>query len=122
VSVVSAIGRELLADCYIQTDKTPVDVEIQNGRGNNHHAYLWKYGPPEGTVVSTSASVEDETDRDRFWVVEGLLQIDDMPPMIRRAGWEWCTLGAVARKTVFFWCAEIESVRPGGHADCGAHS
>jgi transposase len=49
--IAAAMRRELIADSYIQADETPVDVQMQDGRGKNHQAYLWQYGKPGGTVV-----------------------------------------------------------------------
>ncbi len=49
--IVSAMGRELLAGDYIQADETPVGVQMHDGRGKNHQAYLWQYSRPEGSVV-----------------------------------------------------------------------
>ena len=49
--VAGAIGKELLAGGYIQADETPVDVQMHDGRGSNHQAYLWQYGRPGGSVV-----------------------------------------------------------------------
>jgi transposase len=43
--------RELLAGTYLQADETPVDVQMHDGRGQNHQAYLWHYGKPGGSVV-----------------------------------------------------------------------
>ena len=49
--VAAAIGRELLAGGYIQADETPVPVQMHDGRGKNHQAYLWQYGRPGGSVT-----------------------------------------------------------------------
>jgi transposase len=49
--IVTIMGRELLAGPYIQADETPVGVQMHNGRGKNHQAWLWQYGRPGGTVV-----------------------------------------------------------------------
>jgi transposase len=49
--VAGAIGRELLAGGYIQADETPVPVQMHDGRGKNHQAYLWQYGRPGGSVL-----------------------------------------------------------------------
>ena len=51
IPMVSAMRRELLSGTYIQADETPVDVQMHEGRGKNHQAYLWQYGRPGGTVV-----------------------------------------------------------------------
>lgn len=45
------MGRELVGGTYIQADETPVDVQLRDGRGRNHRAYLWQYGKPGGSVV-----------------------------------------------------------------------
>jgi transposase len=49
--LAGAIGRELLGGGYIQADETPVDVQMHDGRGQNHQAYLWQYGSPGGGAV-----------------------------------------------------------------------
>jgi hypothetical protein len=49
--IAAAIGRELVTDTYIQADETPVGVQMHDGRGKNHQAYLWQYGKPGGSVV-----------------------------------------------------------------------
>lgn len=49
--MVAAMRRELIGGTYIQADETPVDVQMHQGRGKNHQAYLWQYGRPGGTVV-----------------------------------------------------------------------
>lgn len=49
--VAGAMGRELVSGTYIQADETPVEVQMHDGRGQNHQAYLWQYGRPGGAVV-----------------------------------------------------------------------
>lgn len=49
--IAGAMRRELLRGSYIQADETPVDVQMQDGRGENHQGYLWQYGTPGGSVV-----------------------------------------------------------------------
>jgi transposase len=51
IPVVGAMGRELLAGSYIQADETPVPVQMSDGRGKNHQAWLWQYSKPGGNVV-----------------------------------------------------------------------
>lgn len=51
IPVVGAMGRELVCGSYIQADETPVDVQMHDGRGQNHQAYLWQYSKPGGSVV-----------------------------------------------------------------------
>ena len=49
--IVGAMRQELLGGCYLQADETPVGVQMHDGRGQNHQAYLWQYGQPRGSVV-----------------------------------------------------------------------
>src|SRR5664280_3304734 len=49
--LVGVMRRELLGGAYIQADETPVDVQLHDGRGQNHQAYLWQYGSPGDAVV-----------------------------------------------------------------------
>jgi transposase len=51
IPIAGAMGRELLGGSYIQADETTVDVQMHDGRGQNHQAYLWQYGRPGGGVV-----------------------------------------------------------------------
>jgi transposase len=49
--LVGVMRREILGGTYIQADETPVDVQMHDGRGQNHQAYLWQYGTPGGSAV-----------------------------------------------------------------------
>jgi transposase len=51
IPVVDVMRRELVGGSYIQADETPVDVQLHDGRGQNHQAYLWQYSRPGGGVV-----------------------------------------------------------------------
>src|SRR5262252_2083073 len=51
IPVVAAMKKELLGGSYLQADETPVEVQMHDGRGHNHQAYLWQYSRPWGTVV-----------------------------------------------------------------------
>ena len=51
IPVVGAMRGELVAGSYIQADETPVPVQMPDGRGKNHQAFLWQYGKPGGNVV-----------------------------------------------------------------------
>jgi transposase len=44
--IAAAMRRELLARNYIQADETPNEVQMHDGRGKNHQAYLWQYSAP----------------------------------------------------------------------------
>jgi transposase len=48
---VRAMGQELSAGNCIQADETPVPVQMHDGRGENHQAYLWQYGRPGGSTI-----------------------------------------------------------------------
>jgi transposase len=49
--IVGAMRQELLGGSYLQVDETTVGVQMHDGRGQNHQAYLWQYGRPGGSVV-----------------------------------------------------------------------
>jgi transposase len=49
--IVEVMRRELISGHYIQADETPVEVQMHEGRGRNHQAYLWQYGSPGSAVV-----------------------------------------------------------------------
>ncbi|WP_080507499.1 IS66 family transposase [Bryobacter aggregatus] len=49
--VVERMRIDLLSGTYIQADETPVDVQVSNGTGSNHQAYLWQYGKPGEETV-----------------------------------------------------------------------
>jgi len=42
--VVNAMRGDLLGASYIQADETIVPVQMHDGRGADHQAYLWQYG------------------------------------------------------------------------------
>jgi transposase len=75
--VVAAVGRELLAGSYIQADETPVGVQMHDGLGKNHQAYLWQYGKPGGSVVFDFRMGRSREGPKRFLeAFEGILQSD----------------------------------------------
>ncbi len=45
------MAEELSAGDYLQADETPIGVQMHDGRGKNHQAYLWQYSQPAGMVV-----------------------------------------------------------------------
>jgi transposase len=49
--VVQAMRKDLLTATYLQADETTVPVQMHDGRGSNHQAYLWQYGKPGGETV-----------------------------------------------------------------------
>jgi transposase len=49
--VVQAMREDLRRASYIQADETMVPVQMHDGRGSDHQAYLWQYGTPGGATV-----------------------------------------------------------------------
>jgi transposase len=77
IPMASAMRQELLRGTYIQADETPVDVQMQEGRGKNHQAYLWQYSRPGGTVVFDFCLGRGRDGPKQFLgQFEGLLQTD----------------------------------------------
>ena len=77
ISMASAMRRELISGTYIQADETPVDVQMHEGRGKNHQAYLWQYSRPGGTVVFDFRLGRGRDGPKQFLgQFEGLLQTD----------------------------------------------
>jgi transposase len=75
--IATAIGRELVSGTYIQADETPVGVQMHDGRGKNHQAYLWQYGRPDGNVVFDFRLGRGRDGPKRFLgQFEGILQSD----------------------------------------------
>jgi len=77
IPVAAAMRQELLRGSYIQADETPVDVQMHDGRGKNHQAYLWQYGRPGGNVVFDFRMGRGrDGPREFLGNFEGLLQTD----------------------------------------------
>ncbi len=77
VPVAAAMRAELLRGSYIQADETPVDVQMHDGGGKNHQAYLWQYGHPGGNVVFDFRMGRGRDGPKEFLgKFEGLLQTD----------------------------------------------
>jgi transposase len=75
--IVAAMGKELLRGNYIQADETPIDVQMHDGRGKNHQAYLWQYSRPAGPVVFDFRMGREREGPKRFLgSFEGILQSD----------------------------------------------
>ena len=51
IPVTQAMRQDLLKATYLQADETTVPVQMHDGRGSNHEAYLWQYGKPGGETV-----------------------------------------------------------------------
>jgi transposase len=77
IPMVNVIRRELLGCKYLQADETPVDVQLHDGRGQNHQAYLWQYGQPGGGVVFDFCMGRGrEGPKEFLGQFEGILQTD----------------------------------------------
>jgi transposase len=77
IPMVGVMRRELLVGSYIQADETPVDVQLHDGRGQNHQAYLWQYGRPGGGVVfDFRLGRGREGPKEFLGQFEGILQTD----------------------------------------------
>ena len=75
--VAGAMRKNLLTATYIQADETPVPVQMHDGRGENHQAYLWQYGKPGGeTVFDFCLGRGREGPRKFLNQWEGILQTD----------------------------------------------
>jgi transposase len=77
IPMVAAMRQELISGSYIQVDETPVDVQMREGRGKNHQAYLWQYSRPGGSVVFDFRLNRGRDGPKRFLgQFEGVLQTD----------------------------------------------
>jgi transposase len=77
IPIVNVVRRELLSGSYIQADEIPVDVQLRDGRGQNHQAYLWQYSRPGGGVVFDFCLGRGrEGPKDFLGQFEGILQTD----------------------------------------------
>jgi len=77
IPMASAMRQELIRGTYIQADETPVDVQMHEGHGKNHQAYLWQYSRPGGTVVFDFRLGRGRDGPKQFLgQFEGLLQTD----------------------------------------------
>src|SRR5271170_7125113 len=75
--ITAAMGQELLSGSYIQADETTVGVQMHDGRGKNHQAYLWQYSRPGGPVVFDFRMGREREGPKRFLGnFEGILQSD----------------------------------------------
>ena len=77
IPVTLAMRQELLKATYLQADETTVPVQMHDGRGSNHEAYLWQYGKPGGETVFDFCLGRGREGPNKFlgnW--EGILQTD----------------------------------------------
>lgn len=77
IPVTQAMRQDLLKSSYLQADETTVPVQMHDGRGSNHEAYLWQYGKPGGeTVFDFSLGRGREGPKKFLGAWEGILQTD----------------------------------------------
>jgi transposase len=77
IPIVGVMRRELLGGSYIQADEIPIDVQLHDGRGQNHQAYLWQYSRPGGGVVfDFRLGRGREGPKEFLGLFEGILQTD----------------------------------------------
>ena len=77
IPIAAVMRRELLSGSYIQADETTVDVQMHDGRGQNHQAYLWQYGRPGSGVVFDFRLGRGRDEPKKFLEqFEGILQTD----------------------------------------------
>jgi len=75
--ITAAMSQELLSGSYIQADETTVGVQMHDGRGKNHQAYLWQYSHPAAPVIFDFRLGREREGPKRFLGnFEGLLQSD----------------------------------------------
>jgi len=96
VPLAEVLRQELLRGSYLQADETPVGVQMHDGNGSNHLAYLWQYGRPHGAVVFDFRMGRGREGPKRFLGnFDGLLQSDGYavydsvggPKMVHAARW-----------------------------------
>jgi transposase len=100
--MVAIMGRQLVQGNYLQADETPVGVQMHDGRGKNHQAYLWQYGRPGGETVFDFRLGRDRAGPKYFLQdFHGLLQTDAYAAydkvgasgMVHAACWAHCRRG-----------------------------
>ena len=96
IPIAAVMRWELLGSRYMQADETTVDVQMHDGRGQNHQAYLWQYGRPGGGVVFDFRLGRGRDGPKKFLgQFEGILQTDGYiaydpvggPKMVHAACW-----------------------------------
>ena len=86
--ITVAMGQELLSGSYIQADETTVGVQMHDGRGKNHQAYLWQYSRPGGPVVfDFRMGREREGPKGFLGNFEGILQSDGYGAYLQTVTW-----------------------------------
>jgi transposase len=100
------MAEELLRGDYLQADETPVGVQMHDGRGQNHQAYLWQYSRPGGVVIFDFQLSRGREGPKRFLAnFEGILQTDGYSGYDRVGGAKLIHAGCWAHARRYFFQA-----------------
>jgi transposase len=100
------MAEELLAGDYLQADETPVGVQMHDGRGQNHQAYLWQYSQPGGVVIfDFRLSRAREGPKEFLGNFNGILQTDGYSGYDRVGGPKLIHAGCWAHARRYFFQA-----------------
>jgi transposase len=101
-----AMVEELLRGDYLQADETPVGVQMHDGRGQNHQAYLWQYSRPGGVVIFDFQLSRGREGPKRFLGnFDGILQTDGYSGYDRVGGAKLIHAGCWAHARRYFFQA-----------------
>jgi transposase len=101
-----AMAEELLGGDYLQADETPVGVQMHDGRGQNHQAYLWQYSRPGGVVLFDFQLSRGREGPKRFLgPFDGILQTDGYSGYDRVGGAKLIHAGCWAHARRYFFQA-----------------
>jgi transposase len=101
-----AMAEELLRGDYLQADETPVGVQMHDGRGHNHQAYLWQYSRPGGVVIFDFQLSRGREGPKRFLGnFDGILQTDGYSGYDRVGGAKLIHAGCWAHARRYFFQA-----------------
>jgi transposase len=104
--VSGVIAKELSGGDYLQADETPVGVQMHDGRGQNHPAYLWQYRRPGGAVIfDFQLSRSREGPRQFLATFNGILQTDGYSGYDRVGGPKVVHAGCWAHARRYFFQA-----------------
>ena len=105
------MAKELLGGDYLQADETPVGVQMHDGRGQNHQAYLWQYSRPAGVVIfDFQLSRAREGPKQFLGNFNGILQTDGYSGYDRVGGPKVIHAGCWAHaRRYFFQAVEAHS-------------
>ena len=100
------MAEELLGGDYLQADETPVGVQMHDGRGQNHQAYLWQYSRPGGVVIFDFQLSRGREGPKRFLGnFDGILQTDGYSGYDRVGGAKLIHAGCWAHARRYFFQA-----------------